>query len=268
MTEKNDTDDTCDSAVPSGRVEEAAPSADTSTDEGVRLPGRSAARFARTEAERLARANSPHKKNGRRVDDALRWTIYLDWKDGTRHVTTLSRKHGVTYQTVKKLMDGNPLRKWPSFEAQLALEHETLKSAETIAAEKIAVQVLSEWEKARNDDLIVVNGVKSALFASVKKLVDTMTGGVDFARVEYTKDGAAIRIPMSGTEALANARTAAQAADLIVKIESLLYDKPTERKEVKVESPWKKLTPEQMEEFARTGDLPASVDVEQLFGKN
>jgi hypothetical protein len=42
----------------------------------------------------------------------------------------------------------------------------------------------------------------------------------------------------------------------------------TERKEVKVEDPWKKLTPDQMEEFARTGDLPASVDVEQLFGKN
>jgi hypothetical protein len=259
---------TCDSAGSSDRVEEAAPSTDPSTDEGVRLPGRSAARYERTEAERLARANSPHKANGRRVSDDLRWIVYLDWKAGTRHVMTLARKHGMTFQTAKKLMQGNPLRNWPSFEAQLALEHETLKTAESIAAEKIAGTVLTEWEKARKDNLIVVNGIKSSLFASVKKLVDTMREGVDFARIEYTKDGSAIRIPMSGTEALANARTAAQAADLLVKIESLLYDKPTERKEVKVEDPWKKLTPEQMEEFARTGELPASVDVEQLFGKN
>jgi hypothetical protein len=31
------------------------------------------------------------------------------------------------------------------------------------------------------------------------------------------------------------------------------------------EDPWKKLTPDQMEEFARTGDLPSGVTVGELF---
>jgi hypothetical protein len=250
MIDENDTQDTGNS-VDTDRDSEAAPSTDSSPDEGVRL------------------SNRLKRDNGKRINDDLRMIIYRDWKAGTRHLTTLARKYNMSFSTVKRLvLKGNPNRAWCSFEAQLALEHATLKSAEAIASEKIAGVVLTEWERARKNNLAVVGGIKEALWSSVKKLVEEMKTGVDFARIEYTKEGAAIRIPMSGTEAMANARTAAQAADLLVKIESLLYDKPTERKTVKVEDPWKQLTPDQMEEFARTGDLPAGVDVEQLFPKN
>ena len=246
MIDEKADDDTCNSAEPSGRVEEAAASTDPSSDEAIRL---SAAR----------------KKNGRRVTDELRWAMYEDWKAGCRYTMTLARRHGVTFSTAKAVMEGNPRRNWPSFEAQLALAHETLKSAQAIASEKIAETVLTEWEKARRNDLVIVSGAKGTLYALAEKLAKEMKT-ISFDSVFYDKFGNAHTVKMGATEALSNARTLAQALDLVVKIESLLHDKPTENKKVVVEERWKDLTPEQLEYFAVTGKVPEGVSEEYMFG--
>jgi hypothetical protein len=248
MIDEKPVDDTYNSTAPSGRVEEAAASTDPSSDEAVRL---SAAR----------------KKNGRRVTDELRWAMYEDWKAGCRYTMTLARRHGVTFSTAKAVMEGNPRRDWPSFEAQLALGHETLKSAQAIASEKIAETVLTEWEKARKEDLAMVQGTKASTWALIKKLAEA-SKTVDFIRTEIDKDGNVHKVPMGPSEALSAARTAAQTMDLIVKIESLLHDKPTENKKVVVERErWANLTPEQLEAFAVTGKWPEGVSEDDVLGK-
>jgi hypothetical protein len=266
MIDEKADDGTDNSADSSDRVDEAAPSADPSSDEGVRFPNR-AARMARTAAEKLARANSPHKANGKRIDDATRMVIYQDWKAGTRHLTALARKYAMSFSTIKKLVqEGNKFRDWPNFEAQLALEHETLKSAQAIASEKIAEQVLTEWEKARKEDLAMVQGTKASTWALIKKLAEAAKT-VDFVRTEIDKDGNKYLLPMSPSEALSASRTAAQTIDLLVKVESLLHDRPTENKKVVVEERWKSMTPEQLEYFAVHGKWPEGVNEDDVLAK-
>jgi hypothetical protein len=224
-------------------------------------------REARNAAARASRADSVHKKNGRRITPELRWTVYLDWKAGTRHISTLARKHGTSFPSMRTLVkEGNKLREWPDFMTQLAMENETLKSAQSIAAEKIAEQVLSEWDKARRNDLVIVAGTKGTLYALAEKLSKEMKT-ISFDRTVFDKDGNAHTVKMGATEALSNARTLAQAMDLVVKIESLLHDKPTENKKVVVEERWKNLTPDQLEFYAVNGKWPEGVNEDDVLGK-
>lgn len=208
---------------------------------------------------------SDHSKCGRRVDDALRAKMYQDWKNGIRGINTLATKYGLAFVTARRIVkQGNPNRHWPPFEVALALEGQTLKTAETMASEKIAEVLVDEWEKAKREDLMLVQGNKAMLGRLIKRFMDE-TKDIEFAHTGYDKNGEAYKTPMTGSEAANVARNLAQAAATLVQVESLLMGKPTERAAITQEDKWEKLTPEQCKYILETGKLPPGVE-ETLFG--
>ena len=71
---------------------------------------------------------------------------------------------------------------------------------------------------------------------------------------------------MGGSEASNTLQRLVQASATLVQTESLLLGKPTSRAEIKG-SGWDKLSADQCEHYALTGELPAGVTEEDISGK-
>lgn len=216
----------------------------------------------------LSEADYNRLKHGRRVTDEVRDKMYADWKAGTPRATnTLARKYGISFVTARRIIvQGNASRGWQPFKVMLALESETVKKAEAAAEEKITETLVDEWQKARGQDLTLLQAQKSLLARLLKQFKENLEA-ITFGSTYYDKNGEAHEVPVTWSEAVGSASRLAQATEILVKAESLLMGKPTERKDVNVTDPWEKLTPEQCRQIAETGQLPDGVTEEELFGK-
>ena len=193
--------------------------------------------------------------NARRMTEQECDAIYAAWDGGLRSSVSLGEKFGWSDETVRVLIKhGNKRRGWQPFALRKALEESTLKAATDVAKEKIASRVVDQWEKAKEWDLALIQGNKKILGEMLQKFIEVVKK-VDFST-------------MSASAACNNARSLAAAVDTLVKAESLLLGKPTERQEINPGDGWTKLTPEQLEYIAANGKLPPDVSEDVLFGTN
>jgi hypothetical protein len=192
--------------------------------------------------------------NARRMTEAEYNAIYQAWKGGLRNSVHLGAKFGWSDETIRQLVKkGNVRRSWLSFEKQLLLDTESMREAKLLASEKIADRAADAWDKAKAVDLALINGNKRMVSEMIQRFMRA---------VETVKfDG------MSGVAACTNARALAAAIDLLVKAESLLLGKATERKEISAGDGWDKLTPEQATYIVEHGgQLPPDVNEDVLYG--
>jgi len=194
-------------------------------------------------------------KNARRMLEAENDAIFAAWKMGMRSPLALGTKYGWSDETIRTLIKhGNKRRGWQPYEMRLALEEASMRAASTEATAKIADKVVDAWEKAKANDLALINGNKG-LIAELMSKFKAGLATVDFAN-------------MTGSNACNNARALAAAVDTLVKAESLLLGKPTERQEIQPGDGWSKLTSEQLEYIAAHGKLPPDVTEDMIYGGN
>jgi hypothetical protein len=186
------------------------------------------------------------------MDDEAYEAIYQAWYGGMRSAPKLAAKFGWSDEMIRSLVNvGNPRRHWLSFKARATLEVDTARLAENRAAAKIADLVVSEWEKAKADNLKLIYAHKGTIAALLKQFRDSLPA-VDFTKLK------------AGTAAMI-ARSLAQATDTLVKAEALMLGKPTERHEVNPGDGWSRLTDEQLAAIAENAQLPPDVSEETLF---
>ena len=207
-----------------------------------------------TSVETKARPQPPQfAKNARRVTEEEHDCIFAAWKSGMRSSVALAAKFGYSDETMRVMIKfGNKRRGWQPFAMQQALEEASMHAASSAATEKIAAKISDAWEKAKEIDLALINGNKRIVGEMIQKFIQAVKT-VDFSA-------------MTGTAACHNARALAAAVDTLVKAESLLLGKPTERKEINPGDGWSELTPEQAAYIVEhQGQLPPDVNDEALY---
>jgi len=198
--------------------------------------------------------NREHK-NTRRMSEEEHDAIFASWKAGLRGPTALGNRYGWSDETIRRLIKhGMPTRGWQPFAIRLSLEEAATRAAGAVATAKIADKIVDEWEKAKTNDLALINGNKGLL----AQLITKFKAGMD----SLTFDG------MTSATACNNARALAAAVDTLVKAESLLMGKPTERQEIQPGDGWSKLTAEQLEFIVQNGKLPPDVPEDMIYGGN
>ena len=196
---------------------------------------------------------NPINPNGRRMTEEEYEAIYQSWRGGLKSSVSLGLKFGWSDETIRVLLKyGNKRRNWLPFAQREAIATESLRQATTAVAEKIAGRAVDDWEKAKTHDLLLINGSKVMLAGLLKKFQESVNT-VDFSK-------------MSGGSACANARALATAIEVLVRAESLLLGKPTERKEITPGDGWDKLNLEQLQYVIdHHGQLPPDMDEGALF---
>jgi len=203
--------------------------------------------------------NEPAKReplpNAKRISEQEHDAIYAAWSGGLTSSVSLGLKFGYSDETIRVLIKhGNKRRGWQPFAARKAVEGTAIYEATKAAQAKITDRVMDAWERAKDNDLALINNNKiliAGLIAEFRK---------GLASVDFSK--------MSSGTACNNARSLAAAVDTLIRAESLLLGKPTERKEINPGDGWSKLTEAQLEFIAANGKLPPDVSEDVLFGAN
>lgn len=218
---------------------------------------------------------NPKAKNGRRVTRELYDAMWESWRDGDRKISTLARVFAVSVQTADRIVKrGLPVHGWPSLLDRAKAWDAARLQADSLAAAAAFQDVRSAWDVAKSDNLKLAQFSKGALAQAMKKAMEAVASMkfVKYRRVlDQTKTPAVwatIETPMNGLEISEALRTIAGAIKEIGQFEAYwLGGQP--QADGTVANPfqgWNKLTAEQINYIASTGQLPPGVTDDMLWG--
>lgn len=218
---------------------------------------------------------NPKAKNGRRVTRELYDAMWESWRDGDRKVSTLARVFSVSIQTSDRIVKrGLPAHGWPSLLDRAKAWDAARLQADSLAAAAAFQDVRSAWDIAKSDNLKLAQFSKGALAQAMKKAMEAVAS-MKFVKYRRFLDRSltpavwtTVETPMNGLEISEALRTIANAIKEIGAFEAYwLGGQPTP--DGGITNPfqgWNKLTPDQINYIAATGQLPPGVTDDMLWG--
>jgi hypothetical protein len=219
--------------------------------------------------------DAPKAKNGRRITRELYDAMWEAWRDGDRKVSTLTKIFGLNPATSHRIVKlGLPTLGWPSLNERSKSWDGAKLQADSLAAAAAFQEVRSQWDISKSDNLKLAAFSKNSIAKAMQKCADAV-GSMKFVKYRRVLDRnvtphvwTTIETPMNGLEISEALKTLATAIKEIGLFEAFwLGGQPNQDGQpTNPFAGWNKLTPDQINYIATTGQLPPGVTDEMLWG--